>query len=131
MIIGNLGGIVFYVSPNKIETFKGFKYSGQASYSEHKRHNGDTILEYTGKGADDVSFSMTLSHELGVDVEGELKKIDKYVKNGTTLRLVFGKKAYGKYRWVITKYSVSHKYTDKRGAPIVAEVSLSLKEYNR
>lgn len=129
MTIGSLGNIVFSVSSRKIETIAGLKQSGSAAFSEHKRHNGSSILEFTGKNADEISFSMTLSTELGVRVENEIKKIVNYEQNGTALRLVLGKRVYGSYRWVITKHSVSYKFFDKRGVPVVADVSITLKEY--
>lgn len=129
MRIGSLGDVVFSINSRKIETLTGLKESASAAFSEHKRHNNSSILEFTGRNAKEISFSMTLSTELGVNVENEIKKIDNYLQKGTSLRLILGKRVYGSYKWVITKYSVSHKYFDKRGAPVVTDVSITLKEY--
>ena len=69
MFVGSLGGIVFRVSPKKIETFSNLKQSGSALFSEQKRHNSSSILEYTGRSPDEITFSIILSTELGIDVE--------------------------------------------------------------
>lgn len=130
MTIGCLGDIVFSVSSNLVRTLSGLKQSGSASFSEHKRHNSAPILEFTGRGLKDVSFNMTLSRQLGVDVNKEIEKIIKYTESGKVLTFNLGKKTYGKGKWVIAKYTISHKYFDKRGDVTMADVSLSLKEYN-
>lgn len=129
MRVGSFGSVVFSVSPRKIETFKNLKRSGSVSFSEHKRHNGKSILEFTGINSEDISFSVTLSTELGIDVEKEIEKIIDIEKKGTAQYLVIGKKIYGKF--VLTKHSVTYKFHDKRGTPVVAELSLTLKEYNK
>lgn len=129
MTVGNLGDIVFSVSSDKVETLNGLKYMEQANFSEQKRHNAVSVLEYTGRAPAEISFSVTLSYLLGVNVENELLKIAEYTRNGELLKLILGKTIYGSYRWVITKYTVNYKHFDKYGDVINAEVSLNLKEY--
>lgn len=128
-MIGCLGDIVFSVSSEMVKTFSGLKYSGSANFSEHKRHNTASILEFTGRSPSEISFSVTLSYLLGVKVEDELNKIAAYTKNGNILNLIIGNLRYGSYRWVISKYTVTYKYFDKFGKVVNAEVSLTLKEY--
>ncbi len=129
MIVGYLGNIVFEVTADKIETFNNASWGGSASYGTHQRHNGTTLLEFVGSDADTFSFDIKLSAELGVDVMGEIKKILTAERNGEILRLVIGKKSYGRYRWVIKKHTVKMKYYDRRGNLTAADVSLSLTEY--
>ncbi len=131
MRVGSLGEIVFSVSSNKVETFSGLKISSSASYGSHKRHCGNEIIEFTGNDADSISFNMTLSQILGVDVESELEKLRKYKKTGKTLKLVIGKKVIGNYRWVITKMNITPKYYGKRSEILTADVAVTLKEYNK
>lgn len=131
MTIGSLGGIIFSVSSNKIETVNNFKQSGSASYGKHRRHCGDTLLEFVGRNADTISFDMTLAAQLGVDVEAELDKIVKAEQSGEALKLVIGKKALGRYKWVITKHTVNFKQLGRDNAPVMAEVSVQLSEYLR
>ncbi len=129
MDIGNLGDIIFSVSSNRVNTLNSLKQSGSANFSEHKRHNTAPALEYTGRGLKEVSFQMTLSEQLGVDVQQEIEKIIDYTEKGKVLNFVLGKKTYGSGKWVITKYTVTQKYFDKMGDVIHAEISITLKEY--
>lgn len=130
MKIGSLGDIIFSVSSNTIKTLSRLKQSGGASFSEHKRHNAAPVLEYTGRELKEVSFQITLSEQLGVDVHEEIEKIIQYTESGKILNFVLGKKTFGGGKWVITKYTVAHKYFDKMGDVVLADVSLTLKEYN-
>lgn len=129
MVVGNLGNIVFSVSPNRVETLFNVRQSGSAAYAEHKRHGGDTLLEFVGRNADSLSFDMILSEELGVDVWGEIEKIVSAEQSGEILRLVIGKKSYGRNKWVIIGHSVNMKRFDKRNRLVLAEASIELKEY--
>lgn len=129
MVIGSLGDIIFSVSSEKIETLSDLKYTESVNFSEHKRHNTASILEYTGRNSAEMSFKITLSYLLGVNVEDEIKKIAEYTQQGKLLKLIIGKTVYGSYRWVITKYTVNYKYFDKYGDIVNADISLNLKEY--
>ena len=131
MKVGSLGRVVFSVSSNKVETFSGLKISSSASFGSHKRHCGNEIIEFTGNDADSISFNMTISQILGVDVEEELEKLRQYKKTGKTLKFVIGKKVIGNYRWVITNISITPKQYGKKSEIITAEVSITLKEYNK
>ena len=110
-----------------METFKNLKKSGGASYGKHNRHCGDTILEFTGRDAGSISFDITLCSSLGVSVTKELEKIEWAERAGKVMRLILGKRIYGK--WVIVKHSVNYKYFDRAQNPTVADVSVSLTEY--
>lgn len=129
MTVGSLGDIIFTVCGNKIETFNNANWSGSASYSTHQRHNGASLLEFVGSDADTFSLDIKLSALLGVNVENELNKIQTAEQNGKILKLVIGKKSYGRYRWVIKKHSVKMKYFGKNGELVYADVSLTLSEY--
>ncbi len=129
MTVGYLGDIVFTVAADKIETFNNASWGGSASYGTHQRHNGTTLLEFVGSDADTFSFDIKLYAELGVDVMTEIKKILAAERKGEILRLVIGKKSYGRYRWVIKKHTVKMQYYDRRGNLTAADVSLSLTEY--
>lgn len=129
MTIGSLGKIVFSVSLNKTETFTNLKQSGSAAFSEHQRHGGNSLIEFVGRNADTLTFDMILSSELGVDVQAEIDKISAAEQSGEILKLVIGKKIYGRYRWVIKSHSVNIKYFDKSSKPLLASVSVSLTEY--
>ncbi|MCM1299684.1 MAG: phage tail protein [Firmicutes bacterium] len=129
MTVGSLGDIVFKVSSATVETLKNLSLSRGASYAKHNQHCGDTLLEFTGRDPGTVSFDMTLSADLGVNVASEISKIDQAVQSGRTMRLILGMAVYGK-KWVISKYSVKYNYFDRNQNPLLAEISLSLTEYS-
>lgn len=129
MKVGSLGGIIFTVSSDKILTFNNQKSSVSAKYGKHQRHGRDTLLEYIGNDAETLTLDITLAAQLGVDVEAEIEKIRAAQRRGEIMKLVIGKKVYGRNCWVIEKSTVTYKAYGKDGAPILAEVSLSLAEY--
>ncbi len=131
MIVGSLGDVIFSVSSNKIETFSKFTRSSSASYGSFKPHGADELIEFVGNDADSISLKVTLSEILGVRVEEELEKMREYRRGGALLRFVIGKKQIGNYRWVITKMSDTSLRYGKDSEIITAEVSITLKEYNK
>lgn len=130
-MVGSLGTIIFNVSEDKIETIFDIKKSSSASFGKHQRHTGNTLLEYVGDDADVITFNMTLSAQLGVNVEGELSKLDAMKRSGKAVKFFLGKKVIGRYRWVIEKYSVNMKYFGKGAVLEHADVSITIVEYNK
>jgi len=51
------------------------------------------------------------------------------MRDGTTLPLVLGRKAYGKYRWTIQKHTVKLQHYDADGDLTHCVDSVSLLEY--
>jgi len=128
-MIGCLGDIIFEVSSKKIQTASDVQWSGSARYSEHQRHLNNALTEFTGIDTDKFSFKMSLIAENNVDVMVELGKIFTYERKATPLTLIFGEKAYGKYKWTIRNHKVNMKYYDNVGNLKAADVSLNLLEY--
>lgn len=126
-IVGTWGTTVFSVSRGQVKTFDALKWDTSIKYATHDRHLKTALLEYTGRDADSISFSMLFSTMLGVDPSSEIRKLDSAAKNGKVARLVVGGKSYGKM--VCTKVSKDLERFDHRGHVISAKVSVSLKEY--
>lgn len=131
MVVGCLGNIVFQVSEEVVETISNVVWSGSARYSTHQRHLQNALTEFTGVDPDKISFTMTLSAELGVDVISEVVKFWDIERSGKAVSLVIGKKSYGKYRWNLLRHSVKYTRHDRQGNPTEAEVSVELQEYLR
>lgn len=129
--IGSLGDIVFTVSDDLIETLSNVQWSGSARYGTHKRHLINAMTEFTGIEPDTMSFDMTLSAYLGVDVMTELNKIWTYERTGQTLPLFIGEKGYGKYRWTIESHKIKMSSYDNKGNVSGVTVSVNLLEYVR
>lgn len=135
-VVGYLGesaddGILFTVSDQKIITPSDFKWTGSARYAVHNRHNNNALTEFTGVDPDKISFSLTLSKELGVDPMEAIVKLWRYEREGIAVALTIGSKGYGKYRWNVINHTVEVKYTDSKGDILGAEVSVELQEYLR
>lgn len=130
MQIGMLGDIIFEVSDDKVLTpSNGASWSGSARYSEHKRHGTHAKTEYTGMDTDKFSMTIIVSAYLGVNPQEIIGKIWTYERNGVTLPLVIGRKAYGKYRWTIKDHKTVQKTYDNEGDLTSCSVAINLIEY--
>lgn len=129
--IGCLGDIPFEVSSSTIQTLTNAKWSGAAKYSTHQRHAGNALTEFVGCDPDKFSFDMVLSAFLGVNPMRLVEKIITYTREGRTLPLVIGDKAFGRYRWTITNYNVRLQTTDGAGNVLTVTVTVNLQEYLR
>ena len=129
MVVGCFGDVVFQVSEETVETINNVVWSGSARYSIHQRHLQDALTEFTGLDPDKLSFTMTMSVELGVDIIPEIVKLWNIERSGRAVPLVIGEKAYGKYRWNILRHSAKYTRHDRLGNPTEAEVLVELQEY--
>jgi hypothetical protein len=127
--IGSLGDIVFEVSDDTVRTIKNAQINSSASYAQHKLHLGKSAPEFTGLGADGISFEVQLLQALGVDVQKELDALGAYLRDGTTVPLVLGETRYGDYHWVVTALKTKLQYFDGKGNVIAATAAVTLLEY--
>ena len=126
-VIGTWGDIAFSVSRGQVKTFNALKWDTSIKYATHDRHLKTALLEYTGRDADSISFSMLFCIMVGVHPSNESRNVDRAAKHGRVARLIVGGKSYGKM--VCTKVSKDLERFDHRGRVISAKVSVSLKEY--
>ena len=105
--VGCLGGLVFQVSDETVETLQGFEWGGSARYA----------------------VQIELSYGLGVNVMDELVKIWAYERKGQALAMALGDKGYGKNRWSIVSHKIQARQFDRHGNLYRAVVSLELQEY--
>lgn len=129
MKIGCLGDIIFEVSDSMILTFESANWNGSVSIGSHDRHLDNPLQEFVSIGADEFSFTFTLSKHLGVNPMEVIEKLLYYERNGITLPLFIGDRQYGKYRWLIKNHKIKMKTFDGRGNLVSADVSISLIEY--
>lgn len=127
MKIGSLGDIVFEISDKTINTFTGLKISGGANIATHARHNQTALSEFTGATSENISFTVKTYRQLGVEPSDEINLIREYVRTGTALKFVLGKKVIGK-RWLIKSWNATEDDFDKNGTPTSAIINLSLTE---
>lgn len=131
MVVGCLGDIAFLASADVVRTVSNFQWSGKVNLSTHKRLLNDSLVEFTGRQPDSISFEVILSSSLGVNVMRDCVKIWDYERAGTPLPLVLGEKCYGKYRWLIESHKIKAQSYDLRGNLETVKLTVSLIEYIR
>lgn len=127
--IGSFGEIVFEVSPKKTLTFSEFQRSGSARWNEHEIIGLKPKSEFNGPGLEEISFTILLKAELGVNPSKQLTKLRNMRDTGKVSSFVIGGKPISNNYWSIQQLSESHKVVDNKGNILVAEVSITLKEY--
>ena len=123
--IGALGPIPFYCSGKGVQTIQNATWSGKGNYASHKRIGSTTLVEATGSDADEFSFEMFLSIDLGVNPWNVLEKLLAAERQQKYMPLTIGDHAYGRYRWLIASHKIDFKKHDIYGN--ITEVLLSVK----
>jgi len=129
--IGTFGNIAFAVSSRQVNTFDNMQWSNSARFASHDRHMRSTLLEFTGTNAGDITFDMYFSAYLGINPDAEIKKVLTMLRSGRAERLIIGRRAYGRNRWVIVSTSKGLERFDGSGNLLVASIGVTLKEYLR
>ena len=119
----------FLVSEQTIRTLSNWQWSGKANYSTQSRHNQDSITEFTGRDADEMTFDIQLVAEYGMVPMEELVTLWDFMRNARTLRIVIGYHPYGRYRWVITGLDINNEFTAPEGQLAGVTVSVTCLEY--
>ena len=126
-MIGSFGTVVFSVSRDKVETFRSMKWKSTATYTKHKVHGKDEVLELTGFAAGQITMEIELSAFFGVDPMAQLKALEKMMTDGTAKQLVLGTTVIGR-KWVIQALNRDIGYVYRDGALLSAKASLTLYE---
>ncbi len=121
--------MIFEVSESVIKTLRDASWSGSVTVQTHQRHLDNALTEFVGVNPDTFEFKIRVSQYLGVDPQEEIAKLFSYERNGTAVPLTIGTKAYGKYRWLITKHKTMFEYYNKDGGLASADITVSLTEY--
>jgi phage protein U len=130
-IIGCFGALIFECSRRKVHTFFDLKVSNSARYAQHDVHLQTPILEFTGPGLSEVSFSMNFNKQWNADPFVTLTVLRMYNKVGVVAPLLVGNRpiSLGLNLWVVTQVSEDHKFFTREGVLQGAQVNVSLKEY--
>ena len=127
-IIGVYGDVVFEVSTMKVETLREFKRQARGRYATHDIVGGKSIIEFLGTEPDEITFTMQLSADLGVDIKEELVKLLEMLRNGDANYLILGGWAHGKNKWALTTLDFRIEHTDGWGEPVFVTADVTLKE---
>lgn len=130
-IVGCFGALIFECSRKKVHTFFGLKVSNAARYAQQDVHLQLPILEFTGPGLSEVSFSMNFNKQWNADPFASLAILRLYSRTGAVAPLLVGNRpiTLGFNLWVVTNVSEDHKFFTRQGVLQGAQVDVSLKEY--
>lgn len=126
-MIGSLGDIPFEVTPDRIRTFREISRRVAARWSEHAIAGRKPSLEFVGPSLDEVSLSVRLSATDGLNPRKEIERIALIVATGEVLPLIIGGEFLGVF--AVMESSESRRVHASGGELMIAEVSLTLKEY--
>jgi phage protein U len=129
MAIGSLGDVVFEVSSDAVKTFDDMSVQLSAKYAQHDIHGRKGLLEFTGLAPSTLSLKIHLSAALGIVPKEELTALRDMLKAGKAVPFILDGEPQGDGLWVIESLNENHKVINNAGALVLAEASLSLKEY--
>lgn len=98
------------------------------NYAEHSISTGKPVLQSMGETLSEITLSISLHKMLGHDVVGMLTLIDKMVRDGKPLRLIFADGVY-KGNYVIRERTVTVTRTAANGTITAADFELALSEF--
>lgn len=127
--IATLSDVAFMVSDTYVKTIKDYKRENGGRWVTHEIIGQKPILEFVGPGLVSLSFNVQLNAALGVNPKTELERLREICDTGEAALFVLAGEPVTKNRFILEKLSESIQYADGKGNILVAEASLSLKEY--
>ena len=128
-MIGSLGDVVFEVSSEAVKSFDNLNMKFSAKYAQHDVHGGKGLLEFTGLDPTSLSLKVRLDMALGINPKDELTTLRDMLEAGQAIPFILDGEPQGWNLWVIEDLQEDHKVLNNTGMLILAEASLSLKEY--
>ena len=121
--------IIFEVSDQKILTLLDFSRKNGVRFSKNDVLLKKPVSQYIGPDLDTISFKIELRAQYGVNPRDEMDKLIYLERDGTTVSIVIGNKAFGVYRWRISDPNMVWKIVDNTGFLQSAVCEISLEEY--
>ena len=126
-MIGKFKDKIFTVSNEQIYTFNSFTNSVKLSYEEKEVEGSKSKMYIKGASLQDLSLTIDLIAELGVDVEAEINDWKSYAEIGVRDSLYIANKKYGG-NWIVIGVSVSDMISDAKTI-ISATINVDFKEF--
>ena len=121
--------VQFEVSGEHILTFNNFVRNNSVRFTKHNTLLKKPISEYVGPELDQISFTVILKKQFGVDPMAEFNKLIRLQRDGTTVSIMTGTTFHGMHRWVIKDLSMPWGIINNKGECISCNVSIILEEY--
>ncbi len=125
--IGSFGEVLFQVSAEKMALVRDVQRTTSARVEEHQVTGAKPRLEFLAPELDTTGFSVFWHMAFGVNPRTEIAKLRNLCTQGAAKNLILGGENFGKY--LLIEVSERWMRSGPGGSPIVAEASLSLKEY--
>lgn len=129
MAIGSLGKVVFETSEKKIRTFFDLKRSASARIGTHDLIGKKPILEFVGPGLEQISMNVRLDVSLGLNPADELKVLREMRDKGEIAKFILNGEPVTENYWLIEQISEDHRQIDNKGRLLIADLSITMKEY--
>lgn len=128
-IVGSFGDVIFEAKTTRAQTFDNLQRSGSSKWTEHNILNYRPKMEFGGPDLEEMSFTMVLNAVRGVNPIDQIIKLRNMRDTGKNATFILGGESVSSNNWVITNLTEGHRSIDPHGNLILAEVSVSLKEY--
>lgn len=128
-LIGYFGNERFEVSSQSVSTINEFQISSAARFENLERIGLKPLKEKIAPGLDQVSFSIVVDANLGVNPRKVLDRWRQIAAAGNPDLLIIGNKPLGTDMWVVTGVQESWDTLDGHGNVLRGTISLSFEEY--
>jgi len=125
--VGSFGPVVFQVSEETMILVKHVHRKTAVRVEEHKVIGFKSRLEFLGPELDETTFKVWFSISFGVNPRTEIRRLRDLCTRGVVERLILGGENFGKY--LLTGVDENWLHSAPNGAPMSAEASLTIKEY--
>lgn len=126
-MIGSFAGVVFKVSTDEVQTFRGLTRTTRSRYANHEVIGTKPVKEYLGPGLSTMSFAMELRADLGVNPMEMIRRLDTAMASGASFPFILGGKNLGEYS-ILTK-GEEYGIILQNGAVVSCTIDLELEEY--
>lgn len=130
MAIGHIGkSVVFETSDRKILNFTKMQRIVKGRWASHSRLGKKPKKQFLGPDADQLTFSITLNAEHGVQPRKTIENIEKLIQTGKPQTVVIGSKKVGANKYAITEISEDWDTILNRGEVVKITCDITLEEY--
>jgi len=123
--------ILFEVSTERVLTFKNMVRTNNVRFAVNNTLLRKPISQYVGPSLDNISLTITLDAQYGVDPKVEYNKLIRIQRDGALVSIVIGTTAFGTYRWRIVNLSIPKELIDNTGFIRRSVVNITFEEYAR
>ncbi|HWI48079.1 MAG TPA: phage tail protein [Rummeliibacillus sp.] len=129
--IGSFGGITFQVSEKNTLTFRDYQRSSSARWNTSEISYRKPKKEFDGPGLENITITVILSGNLGVNPENVLKKWRDMRDKGKVGKLIIGNKPITNNYFSLNLLDESDPVIDEKGNFWKVTATLTLEEYEK